>query len=125
MQLYADVSTSNVRPYLPVQHRYPMFRQLHDISHPGIRASQQLMTSHFIWSGINKDVRLWTRTCLKCQASKVTRHTRSSPGTFTPVSTRFEHIDILGPLPYSRGYKYLLTCVDRFTRWPETGGHHH
>ena len=20
---------------------------------------------------------------------------------------------------YSAGYKYLLTCVDRFTRWPE------
>ena len=26
LQLYADVSFSNVRPYLPVQHRYPMFR---------------------------------------------------------------------------------------------------
>ena len=48
LQLYADVSTSNVRPYLPVQHRYAMFRQLHDISHPGIRASQQLMMSRFI-----------------------------------------------------------------------------
>ena len=70
---------------------------------------------------MNKDIRLWTRTCLKCQASKVTCHTRSSPGTFMPVSTRFEHvhIDIVGPLPFSRGYKYLLTCVDRFTRWSE------
>ena len=70
---------------------------------------------------MNKDIRLWTRTCLKCQASKVTRHTRSSPGTFTPASTRFEHvhIDIVGPLPFSWGYKYLLTCVDYFTRWPE------
>ena len=121
VQLYADVSTSNVRPYLPERHRYPMFRQLHDLSHPGIRASQQLMTSRFVWTGINTDVRLWTRTCLKCQASKVTRHTHSSPGTFAPVSTRFEHvhIDLVGPLPFSRGYRYLLTCVDRFTRWPE------
>ena len=25
----------------------------------------------------------------------------------------------MGPLPPSRGFKYLLTCVDRFTRWPE------
>ena len=95
-----------------------MFRQLHDISHPGLRASQQLMTSRFIWTNIKSDVRLWTRTSLKCQASKVTLHTHSSPGTFTPVSTRFEHvhIDIVGPLPKSRAYKYLLICVDHFTR---------
>ena len=25
----------------------------------------------------------------------------------------------MGPLPSSRGYSYLLTCSDRFTRWPE------
>ena len=29
------------------------------------------------------------------------------------------HVDIVGPLPPSRGFTYLLTCVDRFTRWPE------
>ena len=25
----------------------------------------------------------------------------------------------MGPLPPSRGFAYLLTCVDHFTRWPE------
>ncbi|PIK40291.1 hypothetical protein BSL78_22869 [Apostichopus japonicus] len=29
------------------------------------------------------------------------------------------HIDLVGPLPISRGFTYLLTCIDRFTRWPE------
>ena len=29
------------------------------------------------------------------------------------------NVDLVGPLPYSAGFKYLLTCVDRFTRWPE------
>ena len=28
-------------------------------------------------------------------------------------------MDIVGPLTVSRGQRYLLTCVDRFTRWPE------
>ncbi|XP_037809862.1 protein NYNRIN-like [Lucilia sericata] len=28
-------------------------------------------------------------------------------------------MDIVGPLPVSRGYKYILTCIDRTTRWPE------
>ena len=25
----------------------------------------------------------------------------------------------MGPLPPSNGFTYLLTCIDRFTRWPE------
>ena len=25
----------------------------------------------------------------------------------------------MGPLPSSQGFTYLLTCIDRFTRWPE------
>ncbi|KAJ0170846.1 hypothetical protein K1T71_013618 [Dendrolimus kikuchii] len=29
------------------------------------------------------------------------------------------HIDLIGPLPVSQGYKYCLTAIDRFTRWPE------
>ena len=29
------------------------------------------------------------------------------------------HVDIVGPLPDFSGHKYLLTVVDRFTRWPE------
>ena len=28
-------------------------------------------------------------------------------------------MDLVGPLPPSNGYSYLLTVVDRFTRWPE------
>ena len=28
------------------------------------------------------------------------------------------HIDLI-TMPYSRGYRYCLTCIDRFTRWPE------
>ena len=40
---------------------------------------------------------------------------------FPTPGARFEivHIDIVGPLPPSKGFTYLLTCVDWFTRWPE------
>ncbi|XP_060665464.1 uncharacterized protein LOC132797729 [Drosophila nasuta] len=39
---------------------------------------------------------------------------------YTASDTRFEHIniDIVGPLPSSNGYRYCLTCIDRFSRWP-------
>ena len=26
---------------------------------------------------------------------------------------------MVGPLPSAQGYSYLLTCIDRYTRWPE------
>lgn len=29
-------------------------------------------------------------------------------------------MDLVGPLPASNTAKYLLTCIDRFTRCPET-----
>ena len=40
---------------------------------------------------------------------------------FVPSTRRFDHIhvDIVGPLPPSQNDRYLLTVVDRFTRWPE------
>ncbi|GBL92137.1 hypothetical protein AVEN_91488-1 [Araneus ventricosus] len=28
-------------------------------------------------------------------------------------------IDLVGPLPPSEGFRYCLTCVDRFSKWPE------
>ena len=46
---------------------------------------------------------------------------RSPIANFSTPSARFEHvhIDLVGPLPSSRGNRYCLTCVDRYTRWPE------
>jgi hypothetical protein len=61
-------------------------------------------------------------TCLTvCQRSKVSRHTVTPVGDFTPSAARFlhVHVDLVGPLPTSAGYIYYLTAVDRFTRWPE------
>ena len=119
--LLCDVSTGVQRPVVPTDFRRPVFDVLHSLSHPGIRATQRLVTQHFVWPGVNKDVRRWARACLQCQRAKVHQHTRTAPGTFTTPDVRFEHVhvDLVGPLPPCHGYVYLLTCVDRFTRWPE------
>ncbi|XP_076029780.1 uncharacterized protein LOC143018305 [Oratosquilla oratoria] len=121
IRLYADVTIGNLRPFLPQSFRHQLFRHLHNLAHPGIRASPRMLTSNFIWPSINKDVRHWARTCLQCHTSKITRHTCSPLISFLLVSTRSSHVhvDIVSPLPYSNGYKYVFTCVDRFTRWPE------
>ena len=117
--LLCDVSTGTPRPYVPPSFRRRVVDSLHSLSDPDIRATQQLITSRYVWPSINKDVRQWTRSCLQCQRSKVQRHTHTPAGAFTPPDARFTHvhIDIVGPLPTSNGYTHLLTAVDRFTRW--------
>ena len=58
---------------------------------------------------------------MQCQRSKVNRHTVSPMSTFANPDACFDHVhvDLVGPLPLSQGCRYLLTCVDRFTQWPE------
>ena len=119
--ILCDTSTGVPLPYVPKQFRRKVIDSLHLLSHPSMRDTQHLVTTRFVRSGINADVRQWTRTCLQCQKSKVQRHTIISPGIFSTPDTRFDniHIDIVGPLPPSKGYSYLLTCIDCFTHWPE------
>ena len=120
-EIYCDISKDTIRPYVPAPERSIVFNTLHSLSHPGIRATQKLLTRRFVWPSINKDIREWTRNCIPCQRSKVTRHNSAPIGDFGNQAGRFKHvhIDIIGPLPPSRGYKYCLTCNDRFTRWVE------
>ena len=116
-----DVSTGVQRPYVPRSFRKAIFDILHDMSHPGIRATQHLVTSRFVWPNINTDVRKWACTCPQCQRVKVHTHTAAPLATFATPDARFDHvhIDLVGPLPPSKGFMYLLTCVDHFTQWPE------
>ena len=55
------------------------------------------------------------------EIKKVYRHAVTPTGTFALPNSRFDtvHIDSVRPFPPARGYRYLLTCVDRFSRWPE------
>ena len=119
--LVCDMSSGTPRPFVLQAFRRAAFHSLHSLSYPGIRATQRLIADRFVWPGMNTDIREWTRSCLQCQRAKVQRHTITPLGTFANPDARFDHVhvDIVGPLPTSRGVTYLITCVDRFTRWPE------
>jgi len=105
--ILCDMSTGVPRPYVPGKFRRAVFDCLHSMSHPSIRATQQLLTTRYVWPGINRDVRKWAQTCLQCQRCKVHRHTVTPLGTFATPDARFDnvHIDIVGPLPPSIGYQ--------------------
>uniref|UniRef100_A0A5S6QRQ4 Integrase catalytic domain-containing protein n=1 Tax=Trichuris muris TaxID=70415 RepID=A0A5S6QRQ4_TRIMR len=119
--VWCDVSHGKVRPYVPQKLRRNIFTVLHSLSHPGICASRRLVAQHYVWPSMNRDIANWTRCCAECQRTKVHRHVYTPPQIFPIPDKRFDHVhlDIVVPLPPSRGYTYLLTMIDRFTRWPE------
>lgn len=123
VQLYCDVSQGVHRPrvYVPLAHRSEVFNYVHGLAHHGVRSTQKRITKFYVWPSINKDVKNWTRQCLKCQTCKIQKHVQSPLQQFKLPQARFAHvhIDIVGPLPCSNGKQYLLTCIDRYTRWPE------
>lgn len=119
--LYCEVSNDRIRPYLPTSFRRIAFDAIHNLSHPSVRVTRKMIREAYFWPSMNKDISSWCKTCIPCQRSKINRHTVSNIQKF-PDCDRFEHlhVDIVGPLPTSAdGFKYLVTMIDRRTRWPE------
>ena len=63
----------------------------------------------------------WCQECVPCQVSRVTKHTIPELQKIPLPSSWFTEVnlDIMGPLPPSQGFRYLLTMIDRNTRWLE------
>jgi hypothetical protein len=51
-QMYCDVSTGVIRPYIPPQFRRQVFESIHNLSHSGIRATTKL-SSYKIYLAFN------------------------------------------------------------------------
>ena len=121
ISLYCDMSTGKPRPFLTAPFRSIAFNMIHGLNHPGIKSTCKFIGDRFVWPSMRKDCTLWAKTCISCQKSKVTRKVHSPLGSFLQPTQRFSHIhiDLIGPLPQVNSYKYCLTMIDRFTRWPE------
>ena len=124
-----DVSTPQPRPFVPLSCRRSVFERYHNLSHPGLKGSLRLIKARYFWPDMDRQIKTWVKECVACQEAKVHRHTKTATGEFHLPSSRFEtvHIDIVGPLPpssqhgqpFPATHRYLLTCIDRATRWVE------
>lgn len=112
--------TARPQVLLPKEYRESGIEAVHNSTHPGIRGTRKLVAARYMWPKMNTDVANKVRCCDSCQRSKVTRHERTSAGHFPKAQHRFGtvHLDIVGPLPESAGNKYLVTMIDRATRYP-------
>ena len=114
--IYCDVSGDIVRPYVPKSLRRGVFNSLHGLSHPGIRATQNLVTTRFVWLFINKDSRNWTRPCIPCQQCKVTRHVSSPVGTFGKLAGLDSRPNRRSRLIRAHSHRHYRDAI--FTRLP-------
>jgi len=112
------------RIYVPVDPklRETIIRNNHDsplAGHPGRFKTHELVTRDFWWPGIQKDIRVYVEGCIACQRSKAKRSKPAAPLVPNEVPSHpweIVSIDMIGPLPESKGFDAILVIVDRFTK---------
>ena len=117
--LFCEIATGKSRPFVPKQWRDKVTSILHGLNHPGPKATARKVESRYYWPSLQSDVAQWARKCKGCQASKSSK-TIIPPLDNKPIRHgRFQslQIDVVGPLVVSEGQRYLLTVIDRASRY--------
>ena len=121
--LLVHVEGNLVRPIIPRSLSSRIIKLCHGIAHHSSNRTTNIVSNRYYWMGMNKDVKEFCRNCIDCQQSKIDKHIVIPPQQIEIPKGRFVHVnmDIVGPLPVTKcsGNRYLLTCIDRFSRWPE------
>ncbi len=106
---------------MPRDLRRQVFEHLQGTAHPGRQATRRLISSRYVWKGLSTDVTAWAKACLDCQRAKVNRHVQVPPQHIPVPARSFSHIhvDLVGPLPASKGFTYLFTIINRTSFSPE------
>ena len=72
--LLGDTSTGKFCPIIPNSLRITIFEHMHNLSHPGIKATQKLIGEQFVWPNMRRDIAEKSHTCISCQQTIITRH---------------------------------------------------
>ena len=88
--------------------------------HTGIARTKSRITSHFWWSSMSKDIRLFVSECLVCQQAKTA--TTAPAGLLQPLpipSQIWEDVsmDFITGLPPSTGFTVTMVVVDRLSKY--------
>ena len=70
------------KPYVPESLRFPVFKTFHELAHSGIRRTFVKIKQHFFWSTLKEQVKLFCRSCDRCQRGNVKRPETVSLASF-------------------------------------------
>jgi hypothetical protein len=92
-------------------------------AHLGITKTKDKVFRLYFWPHSVKDIEDFVKSCDPCQRVGKPRDEAKAPLKLVPVIGEVFakiNIDIVGPLPVSeRNNKYLLTCIDLASKYPE------
>ena len=90
--------------------------------HFGVKKTYAKLSNHFIWPRMWVEVKELVRTCGGCQRAARNTNARAPLQPLPCVGEPFHLVafDLVGPIPKSvSGYRYVLTMMDMFTKYPE------
>ena len=73
-QFIVDMAAGKPRPLLPASWTRIIVDINHDLAHAGARAMCRQICDRFVWHGMSRYIRYWTRSCMACQRAKVSQH---------------------------------------------------
>ena len=123
---HKETKEESTQIVVPTVLRNSVLKIAHDsimAGHMGNNSTRKRLMQHFYWRGFSKDVCDYCRSCDACQKVSPKGKVQIAPLEEMPaIETPFERvgIDLVGPFVSSdRKHKYILTCVDFATRYPE------
>ena len=89
--------------------------------HQGINRMEQIIRPRYYWKGLREDIKFTVQQCPHCREAR-DKLDEKQTGKFIPIEAAYTFemvcMDIVGPLPVtSSENRYLLTIIDRFTRF--------
>ena len=114
-----------VQVVLPRCLKSQVLQQLHSdpsAGHLGTFKTLERVKARFYWIGWRRDTMRFVSHCQTCNAVKHPHKKKKPPLTQQLFGEAFERvsIDLIGPLKRTtRGYQYVVTMEDNFTKWVE------
>jgi len=99
-----------------------VMREHHDnpmAGHPGIGRTLRSIKRTYYWPTIENDVKTYVTGCQSCQRNKIIhqrRRTELHPHSIPEECWESISVDLIGPLPESKGCNAILAVIDRFSR---------
>ena len=118
LPILCEISSLNKpRPFVPKEMRQQIINSLHQMDHLGIKPTRKRVGSEHYCPTLKADVEEFVKKCNTCKKVRPANKLINT-GEFKVPDKRFSHVmvDIVGPLPISQGYRFLLTCLCRSTR---------
>ena len=91
----------------------------HSWGHSGVAKTVEALTRDLWWPNMKKDVEKYIPGCEVCQKAKPDRQPRAAPlhpNEIPKEPWEIISVDLIGPLPESKGNDMILVIVDQFTK---------